>query len=219
MASKHGSKPSLQVTAPPLDYSAPNGRALSPPPKSPTRFTPPESIIPTKGGSWLFNTLSGRPKMTTGIEHHVGLKPPTIDEENERDGIVEASNASVLSFNSSIEVASEGGLPGHRSPRRAMTDASSIVRPMSADGHARPRMSVDEGYVRINKPSNASSMRKSDTMPRLRVPDNLPDRAKDPSSVPLTSLYLVSGQSSPSPLHTSFSDPVPCDTFFFLDFH
>ncbi|KAG8982933.1 hypothetical protein FRB90_006452, partial [Tulasnella sp. 427] len=189
-SSTYSRNPSLQVTAPTADW-APNGRALSPPPASPRstarlNFTAASSSSGngSKGASWLFNQLNTRPKISNGIEHTVqqngGLKPPVIDEADEHgEGPAEPSNASVLSFSSSVDVASEGGL------RRTGT-----VR--SAD-NVRSRAS-DDGFVRINKPSAGGSMRKSDTMPRPRTSDTF-DRLKESSSsnIPLTSLYLVSG--------------------------
>lgn len=181
------SRPSLQITGPTPEY-APNGRPLSPPPKSPrspTQRFPSPTNTPSKGASWLFNTLSARPKISNGIEHQAqlsGLKPPVIDED-ERETKINPSNTSVLSFNSSVEVASDGG---HRrgAPARSL-DAV----------HSRQS---DDGYVRVHKPSTASvnGMRKSDTLPRPRTSETI-DRVKDSSSssnTPLTSLYLVSGQ-------------------------
>ncbi|KAG8909888.1 DNA polymerase zeta, partial [Tulasnella sp. 408] len=177
------------VTAPTTDW-APNGRALSPPPASPrsaARFAAASSSTGngSKGASWLFTQLSTRPKISNGIEHQVqqngGLKPPVIDEADEREGGAEPSNASVLSFSSSVDVASEPGLGRNGTVR-------------SAD-HVLSRAS-DDGYVRVNKPSVPSTMRKSDTMPRPRTSDTL-DRLKEAASsssnIPLTSLYLVSG--------------------------
>ncbi|KAG8969069.1 hypothetical protein FRC05_001222 [Tulasnella sp. 425] len=189
-SSTYPRNPPIQVTAPTTDW-APNGRALSPPPASPRsparlNFTAAttSSNNGSKGASWLFNQLNTRPKISNGIEHQVqqqngGLKPPVIDEADEREPGAEPSNASVLSFSSSVEVMSEGGL------RRNGT-----VR--SAD-HIHSRAS-DDGFVRVNKPPIPGSMRKSDTMPRPRTSDTV-DRLKEASSsnIPLTSLYLVSG--------------------------
>ncbi|KAG8906211.1 hypothetical protein FRB99_007356 [Tulasnella sp. 403] len=178
------SHPALQVTAPASEF-APNGRPLSPPPKSPRSPIPPRfspsTTSPSKGASWLFNQLSARPKLSGGIENQAqsitGLKPPVIDED-EREANVEPSNNSVLSFNSSIEVASEGGHRRHTGSR-----SIDVVQSRQSD----------DGYVRVHKPSVASSMRKSDTMPRPRTSETI-DRVKDtsPSNIPLTTLYLVS---------------------------
>ncbi|KAG8911298.1 hypothetical protein FRC01_005792, partial [Tulasnella sp. 417] len=201
-SSTYTRNPSLQVTAPTTDW-APNGRALSPPPappRSPARLNFTAASTSTgngsKGASWLFNQLSTRPKISNGIEHQVqqngGLKPPVIDEADEREGGAEPSNASVLSFSSSVDAASEPGL-----------GRTGTVR--SAD-HALSRAS-DDGYVRVNKPSIAGTMRKSDTMPRPRTSDTV-DRLKEAaasssSNIPLTSLYLVSDADSVVGVHHS----------------
>ena len=160
----------------------------------------------SNGASWLYNQLSARPAMSN--EHlqnslkpsSAGLKPPVIDEDD-GESQVDPSNASVLSFSSSVEAVSEGG--GRRRRQRGQPSGQ-------------PTRASDDGYVRVHRPSGASSngnlpltaQQHFDTMPRPRTSEAL-DRLKDStqSQLPLTSLYLVSGTFS-SPVR-ELADPLP----------